>query len=362
MIPGSHRHRLRRLGVVLASAGLLLSAFGVPQAHAAYTMSSAITGQDIGWPMCPTALGGAGKPMPPDTKVGFLIPELNAGLAFDENSCLEMHYNWGKERNSLLGGYLFPNYPDKAMLAAARTGRYGTCSTLQCRLKNTGYAQAKWNVARLTEAGIQLPLIWVDIEHQPRLNGTRAWSKNIYNNRLVLEGVFAYLKEQKIRIGLYSYAYGYNQIVGKWRLGYPEWVPTGKHTASARWEKCKSPGFSNGPVWMTQSTRISHTYDIDDNTICPAGRRAVPLMFSSPQTSKPVVAPVRDQRLTRYAGTILQFGDRGPAVAAAQRALKIPADGVYGAKTRASVLLFQQFQGWSGNGMIGPKTWLALGA
>ncbi|MCU1677320.1 MAG: hypothetical protein JWM93_2078, partial [Frankiales bacterium] len=135
---GNRAVRLLVASVLLA----MLGSYAAPEAHAAV---SVVTGQDIGWPMCPQELGGQGKPMPPDTKVGFVIPELNAGLAFVENQCLADHYEWGRERSSLLGGYLFPNFPDAQMRAAASTGRYGTCTTNACVLKNSGYAQAEWD-------------------------------------------------------------------------------------------------------------------------------------------------------------------------------------------------------------------------
>ncbi len=319
-------------------------------------------GQDIGWPMCPKELGGRGKPLPPDAAIAFVMPELNSGLAFVQNQCLAQHYQWGRDRSALLGGYLFPNYPDAQMLAGAATGRYGACATLQCELLNSGYAQAEWDVAQLGAAGVSLPMIWVDIEHQPRLGGTRMWSKNVANNRLVLSGVFAYLREHHIRIGVYSYPNGYKQIVGTWSLSYPEWIPTGGHLAAERVARCKKPGFSNGPVWMTQSTRAIKAYDIDDDTICPVAASAVRLMFASPLTNAPMVPAVRDNRLTRFATTVIRYRSKGAAVVAAQRALHLPADGVFGKATAAAVVRVQRRAGYTASGVLGPKTWLLLGA
>jgi peptidoglycan DL-endopeptidase CwlO len=65
---------------------------------------------------------------------------------------------------------------------------------------------------------------------------------------------------------------------------------------------------------------------------------------------------------TSAAATMLQTGDRGPAVAAAQRALGIPADGIFGPQTRAAVLAFQRAHGLEVDGVIGPMTRGALGA
>jgi len=58
---------------------------------------------------------------------------------------------------------------------------------------------------------------------------------------------------------------------------------------------------------------------------------------------------------------MLRKGDRGPAVAAVQRALGIPADGVFGRQTRAAVRAFQARRGLEVDGVVGPMTRAALG-
>ena len=57
----------------------------------------------------------------------------------------------------------------------------------------------------------------------------------------------------------------------------------------------------------------------------------------------------------------LKIGSKGPAVAAAQRALGIPADGVFGRQTRGAVRAFQRAHGLLVDGVIGPVTGGALG-
>jgi cell wall-associated NlpC family hydrolase len=81
-----------------------------------------------------------------------------------------------------------------------------------------------------------------------------------------------------------------------------------------------------------------------------------------------LVAPARDaahaQSTTATgtaAGSLLRTGSRGPAVAAAQRALGISADGVFGPQTRQAVLAFQAAHGLAVDGVVGPVTASALG-
>lgn len=61
----------------------------------------------------------------------------------------------------------------------------------------------------------------------------------------------------------------------------------------------------------------------------------------------------------------LRRGDRGEAVKTLQRKLKphvnLTADGVFGRATELSVRYFQRSEGLTPDGIVGPKTWAALG-
>jgi peptidoglycan DL-endopeptidase CwlO len=79
-----------------------------------------------------------------------------------------------------------------------------------------------------------------------------------------------------------------------------------------------------------------------------------------------LVAPAREAARAQGttatgAATSLRTGSRGPAVAAAQRALGIGADGVFGPQTRQAVVAFQAAHGLAADGVIGPITASALG-
>ncbi len=74
------------------------------------------------------------------------------------------------------------------------------------------------------------------------------------------------------------------------------------------------------------------------------------------------VAQAQDGTATTATTTsMLKKGSRGPAVAAAQQALGIPADGVFGRQTRRAVIAFQRAHGLEVDGVIGPQTAGALG-
>jgi cell wall-associated NlpC family hydrolase len=74
------------------------------------------------------------------------------------------------------------------------------------------------------------------------------------------------------------------------------------------------------------------------------------------------VARAQDTTTTSAVGAgDLKIGSRGPAVAAAQRALGIPADGLFGPQTRRAVRTFQRAHGLQVDGVIGPVTGGALG-
>ncbi|HEX6026392.1 MAG TPA: peptidoglycan-binding protein [Solirubrobacter sp.] len=70
-----------------------------------------------------------------------------------------------------------------------------------------------------------------------------------------------------------------------------------------------------------------------------------------------VVVPVT----TADGQTMLRRGSEGADVAAVQRALGIPADGVFGPQTRAAVRSFQRRNGLEVDGIVGPLTARALG-
>ena len=64
---------------------------------------------------------------------------------------------------------------------------------------------------------------------------------------------------------------------------------------------------------------------------------------------------------TASSEVVVKRGDRGSAVRSIQRALGIPADGVFGPQTESAVRRFQRRRGLVADGIVGPQTRGALG-
>ena len=77
----------------------------------------------------------------------------------------------------------------------------------------------------------------------------------------------------------------------------------------------------------------------------------------APKPAPPASAP----RTTASSSGYLRLGSRGTAVAALQRQLGIPADGIFGPQTLAAVKAFQSRHGLAADGVVGPQTHAALG-
>ena len=79
-----------------------------------------------------------------------------------------------------------------------------------------------------------------------------------------------------------------------------------------------------------------------------------------------IVGPITRAALERgadqSAASVLELGDRGPAVADIQRALGLAADGIFGKRTLNAVRAFQRKQGLIVDGIVGPATREALRA
>ena len=59
--------------------------------------------------------------------------------------------------------------------------------------------------------------------------------------------------------------------------------------------------------------------------------------------------------------TVLKKGSKGPAVVTLQEFLKLKADGDFGPKTESAVKAWQKSHGLIDDGIVGKKTWAAMG-
>jgi hypothetical protein len=249
------------LALTLAVAAVLT---GSAHASTVPALSTAVRGADIGWPNCPTGMGipqrpTQGNPMPSAT-ARFVVVGLTNGPGFTPNPCLASQVRWVRARHLWLGAYSVISYPTAAQLA-----RYGGSGSLATRLFRVGVAQARTNVVNLRHAGVaRLPIVWVDVEP---VRGW-PWSSRTTANNAVLDGVLAEYRALGMRVGLYSYRSGWQEITGGRRLpSLPTWVPL---------SSCGKASFSGGPIWMTQTTSGSSDLDVT----CP-GRVAFRGAFAS---------------------------------------------------------------------------------
>ena len=240
---------MRRALLVLLLAALSLSGAQV-RASTVPALSAAVRGGDVGWPNCPTGMGipqrpTQGNPMP-GSSARFVVVGLTNGPGFTPNPCLASQVRWVRARHLWLGAYSVISYPTAVQLA-----RYGGSGSLASRLFRTGVAQARTNVVNLRSAGVaRLPLVWVDVEP---VRGW-PWSSRTTANNAVLDGVMAEYRALGMRVGLYSYRSGWQEITGGRRLpSLPTWVPL---------STCSRASFSGGPIWLTQTTSGSQDLDV----------------------------------------------------------------------------------------------------
>jgi hypothetical protein len=92
-----------------------------------------------------------------------------------------------------------------------------------------------------------------------------------------------------------------------------------------------------------------------DGVVGPATKRALGA-GPAPVVTARAVPP----HATTSGRPTLKQGSSGPHVAALQSALRLPADGAFGPRTRAAVLTHQRRAGLTADGVVGPRTWATL--
>ena len=234
--------------------------------------------------------------------------------------------------------YAMTTYP-----TAAQVKKHGASGPFRgsdrlTRLRNTGFAQAAFNVRNARAAGLKNTFVWIDVEEYP----VAPWRGTLQERRAVIDGVIRGYRDAGIRVGVYSITGMWSRITGSWRPGLPLWDSVGGTSRSRATARCSAASFTGGRRVMTQWWDEHHDFDVT----CPGvtGTTATP----SP--------------LAKYRGTVLKEGSRGTAVKAMQRVVKATPDGVFGPQTKARVKAFQKSHGLRQTGVVAAKEWRAMGA
>jgi hypothetical protein len=235
--------------------------------------TSIAEGHDVSWPNCPKGSGRL-RPTPalplPPRPGEFVIVGLTEGPGFYPNPCLSHQAAWAKRHHVATAVYAVASYPNSAELR-----RHGRARSKHDRLRAVGYAQARVNLDSMRRVGLASPIVWIDVE-PVRL---RPWSADRLANRAVIEGAIHAYRNASLQVGFYSYAQGWAEIVGGWRLpSYPVWATAATAGRRRALAKCDKPSFSGGRVVLAQWTDLR----LDYNATCPGV--ALADYFASPDT------------------------------------------------------------------------------
>jgi len=229
-----------------------------------------LMGNDVSWPQCPKGMGipsrpTEGKAMPP-ASAKFIVIGLTNGPGFYPNPCLDAQAVWAKSHHVHTAAYSMTTYPTPAQIATYKSAGPFSGGTWLDNLSNTGYAQARFNVASMRAAGLASPIVWVDVEPYR----VAPWSPSKVANRAVVNGVIRGYRASGLRVGVYSTPYLWNTVVGTTRYGLPEWRTAGPRSKATALSRCTDISFQGGRAVLAQWTTFAMDYDLT----CPA--------FSSP--------------------------------------------------------------------------------
>jgi hypothetical protein len=195
-----------------------------------------VIGGDVSWPQCPAGMGiphkiSTGAPMPTD-EAQYVVIGLTNGPGFHANPCLADQVAWVKQRKLLVAAYSVISWPDDAAQQ-----QYGG-------LRQAGYAQAQFNLQSMKAAGLDSPIIWLDIESVPFYD----WSSDPAANAEVVLGAAQGYVDAGYRIGVYSTPHLWESVVGDLSLGVPEWRAAGKTSQAEALSRCGSDWLIQGGV------------------------------------------------------------------------------------------------------------------
>ena len=167
-----------------------------------------------------------------------------------------------KSRRLLAAAYAVNSYPNDQTLARyGQEGPFDGGSRLGA-LSNVGYQQARFNLATMKRAGLQTPIVWLDVEPVPIF----VWSTDTTANAAVVRGAARGYTDAGYRIGAYSTQALWATVVGDLRLGIPEWRAAGQTSRAEALRRCGHDRmFQGGKPVLSQWVEDNR----DLNVTCP---------------------------------------------------------------------------------------------
>lgn len=235
-----------------------------------------VPGADASWPQCPKGMGipqkrSKGEPMPlPSAR--FVVLGLTDGPGFVANPCLASQVSWVKQRHLLASAYSVLSTPVGHQLATyGKSGPYDA-STRTGRMANVGYREALFNVETMRGAGLQTPIVWLDVEPVPGFD----WPTDTAANAAVVEGAERGYRRAGYEVGVYSIASLWTRVVGNLQLGLPEWRPATSLGRAAAMRSCGAAFmFQGGAAVLGQWVQG----DRDRDLTCPGQSVYLSLWF-----------------------------------------------------------------------------------
>lgn len=252
---GRHAHRVRHHG----RAGRLARPHRRPNPwlHSG--------GRDIGWPQCPRNVGfrghnGLGQPMP-ENGVQFVIIGLTNGRAFTPNPCLDRHLRWVRNHHVQAAAYAFAGFPTRGQLRRYRHRGPYAGNTRIGALANVGHATARYNIRTMQAHGFVTPHVWLDLEP----SSSQPWSHRRAWNRAVVRGWVRGYRDAGYTVGFYSTSRLWEGILGRMRLGLPEWRTAGPVSPREAAPMCHRDSIQGGHAVIAQWWTDHRDFD----RLCP---------------------------------------------------------------------------------------------
>jgi hypothetical protein len=187
---------------------------------------------------------------------------LTNGPSFVANPCLDSQVEWVKQRHLLAAAYSVVSYPDARTVAQLGDRGPFPGETRLGALRNVGYQAALYNIDTMRRAGLETPVVWIDVEPVTHFD----WSPDVVANAAVVQGMERGYRDAGFRIGYYSIASLWTRVVGSLRTGAPEWRPAGERGLREAISRCGDDwSFGGGPGVLGQWVEDGR----DRNVTCP---------------------------------------------------------------------------------------------